>query len=107
MGGAGDVVAFVDDDGIPVLLAQVADVLIALQGVDRDDRPLVVGERVAVAGQLLADALDADRVESDERQREARPHLELHLLENVTRGHDQDAFPAAAPHQLRKDHPDL
>ena len=60
-----------------------------------------------VAGQLLPDPLDADRVEPDERQREPGPQLELHLLEHVPRGDDEDALAAAAADELGEDHADL
>ena len=66
-------------------LLQVRRVAVALQRVDRDDHPLVVGERVAGGRQLLPDPLDAGRVQPHERQREPRPHLVLHLLQHVPR----------------------
>ena len=69
--------------------SQVGEVAVALERVDRDDRPLEVGERVAGGRQLLPDPLDADRVEPDERQREPGPQLVLHLLEHVPRGDDR------------------
>ena len=103
----GDVVRLVDDDGVPVLLLEVGEVAVALERVDRDDRPLEVGERVAVGRQLLPDPLDADRVEANERQGEAGPELELHLLQDVPRGDDQDPLAPAAAYELGQDHPDL
>ena len=56
-----------------------------LQRVDRDDRPLEVGERVAAGRDLLLDPLDADRVQPHERDREAGPQLVLELLQHVLR----------------------
>ena len=106
-GVVGDVVRLVDDHGVPVLLLQVGEVAVGLERVDRDDRALVVGERVAVGRQLLPDPLDADRVEPDERQREPGPQLELHLLQHVARRDDEDPLAAAASDQLGEDHADL
>ena len=105
--GVGDVVGLVDDDRVPVLLLQVRAVAVVLQRVDGDDHPLEEGERVAVGRELLPDPLDPGGVEPDEREREAGPQLVLHLLEDVLRGDDQDAFTAAAPDQLGQDHADL
>ena len=47
------------------------------------------------------------RVEAHERQREPGPQLELHLLEDVTRGDHEDPLAAAAADELGEDHPDL
>ena len=78
-----------------------------LERVDRDDDPLVVGERVAGGRDLLADPLDALGVEPDQGDRETGPQLVLELLEDVPRGDHQDALAAAAPDQLGEDHADL
>ena len=78
-----------------------------LERVDRDDDPLVVGERVAGGGDLLADPLDALGVEPDQGNREARPQLVLELLEDVPGSDHQDAVAAPAPHQLGEHHADL
>ena len=105
--GVGHVVGLVDDDRVPGLPPQVVQVLPALERVDRDDDALEVAERVAGGGQLLADPLDAERVQPDERDREPRPHLVLHLLKHVPGRDDQDPLAAAAPDQLGQDHADL
>src|SRR5699024_6066177 len=68
---------------------------------------LVVGEGVPARGEFLPDPLDAERVQPDERQREACPELELHLLKDVLRRDDEDSLAAAAASQLRQDHADL
>ena len=106
-GGVGDVVRLVDDDGVPVVAAQVVDEALLLQRVDGDDDAAEVGERVAVGGQLLLDAGHALGVEAHERDGEAAPHLVLHLLQHVSRGDDQDPLPAAAADELGEDHADL
>ena len=90
-----------------VCLPQVGQVLVALERVDRDDDALEVAERVAGGGQLLPDPLDPERVQPDERDREPRPHLALHLLEDVPGRDDQDPLAAPAPDQLGQDHADL
>jgi hypothetical protein len=64
-------------------------------------------QRVARRGQLLADALDADGVESHERDGEPGPHLVPHLLQHVPRGDDEDPLAAAAPDELGQDHADF
>lgn len=98
---------FVDDDGVPVVPAQVVDESVLLEGVHRDDDPPEEGERVAVGRQLLPDPLDAHRVEPDEGDVEARPHLVLGLLQHVARADDEDALAAAAADELGQDHADL
>src|SRR6266542_1607677 len=82
------VVAFVDHHRVPADPLQVVPVAArVLERVDRDDDPLVVGERVAGGGDLLADPLDALGVEPDQGNREARPQLEL--VEKLPVAHGQ------------------
>lgn len=104
LGAAVDqVVALVDDDGVPLLILEV--VLVArgvLQCVDGDDHPLVVAERIPCTRQRLPDLLDTAGVEADERNREASPELSLELLQDGSRGHDEDAFATASADQLRQ-----
>ncbi len=102
------VVALVDHHRIPADLLQVVAVAAGvLEGVDRDDRPLVERERVAVGRDLPADPLDAFGVEADERDGEPGPQLVLELLQDVAGGDDQDALAPAPADQLRQDQADL
>ena len=89
------------------VLEVVAVLAGVLQRVDRDDDPLVVGERVAAGRDLPLDPLDADRVQPDQRDREPGPQLVLELLQDLLRGDHQDAVAAAAADQLGEDQPDL
>ena len=103
-----EVVRLVDDDRVPVHVVEVvAGTAVVLERVDRDDDPLVVGERVAAGRDLPLDPLDADRVQPDQRDREPGPQLLLELLEDLLRGDDQDPVAAAAADQLGEDQPDL
>ena len=64
-----DVVRLVDDDHVPVRLLQVGAVLgILLEGVDGDDRLVVVVEGIVVGRDATPHALDADGVEPRERE---------------------------------------
>ena len=85
----------------------VAVLAVVLERVDGDDDPLVVGERVAARRDLPLDALDADRVQPDQRDREPGPQLVLELLQHLLRGDDQDALAPAAADQLGQDEADL
>ena len=103
-----EAVALVDDDGIPVdRLEAVAVLAGVLQRIDRDDHPLVIRERIAAGRDLLANALDAHRVQTNQWDGEARPQFVLELLQDVLRRDDQDAVAPAASDQLREDHPDF
>ena len=96
-----EVVALVDHHRVPAdALEMVAVAAGVLERVDRDDRPLVVGERVAVGGDLAAHPLDALGVEPHQRDGEAGPQLVLELLEDVAGRDDQDPLAAAAADQL-------
>ena len=88
-------------------VVEVVPVRVALERVDRDDDPLVEGERVAARRDLPLDPLDADRVQPDQRDREPGPQLLLELLEHLLRGHHQDPVAPAAADQLGEDQPDL
>ena len=88
-------------------VVEVVPVRVALERVDRDDDPLVEGERVPARRDLPLDPLDADRVQPDQRDREPGPQLLLELLEHLLRGHHQDPVAPAAPDQLGEDQPDL
>ena len=97
----GDVVRLVDDDDVPVRLLQVRAVLgVLLQGVDGDDRLVVVVERVVAGRDATPHPLDADRVEPHEGDREAVPELLLELREHAPDGQHQDAPPPPAGDQL-------
>ena len=96
-----DVVRLVDDDDVPVGLLQVGAVLgVLLQGVDRDDRLVVVVERVVAGRDAAAHPLDADRVEPGERDREPLPELLLELRQHALDGQHQDPPAPAAGDQL-------
>ena len=96
-----DVVRLVDDDDVPVGLLQVGAVLgVLLQGVDRDDRLVVVVERVVAGRDAAAHPLDADRVEPGERDREPVPELLLELRQHALDGQHQDPAAPAAGDQL-------
>ena len=104
----GDVLALVDDDGVPVTVVQVLLVLLLLlQGVDGDNDLVEVVEGVLVRRDLRLDPLDAHRVEADQRDGEAGPELGLELGEDALEGDDQDALAAAAPDELREQDADL
>lgn len=105
--GVDELVRLVDDDGVPGDLHEVAAPAVGPQSVDRDDRPLVVGEGVAAGGDVVLDPLDTGRVQPHHRDREARPQLVLELLQDVLRRHDEDALAASAPDQFGQQQPDL
>ena len=95
------VVRLVDDDDVPVGLLQVGAVLrVLLQRVDRDDRLVVVVERVVTGRDAAAHPLDADRVEPGEGNGEAVPELLLELREHALDGQNEDAPASAAGDQL-------
>ena len=103
-----EVVALVDDDGVPAVGAQVVAVQVrVLQGVDGDDHPVEVGEGVASGGQVPLDALDAGGVQAHQGDAEAREHLVLELLEDRARRDHEDAVPAAAGNELGQGDADL
>ena len=98
------VVALVDDHRIPMNAFEVVAVAAGvLQRVDRDDRPAVVAERVAVGGDLAAHLGDAVGVEPHQRDGEAGPQLVLELLEDVAGRDHQDLVAPAPADQLGED----
>lgn len=74
-----------------------------LQGVDADDGALVVGERVAVRRDLLADPLETLAVETHERDGETGPQLVLELFEDVAWGDDEDLVAPTTADELAED----
>ena len=93
----GDIVTFVDEDDVPPGVLEIVPVLeVVLEGVDGDDRPVVKVERIVVAGDVVADALQAGRIEADKRDGKAAPKLLLELGEHALEGDHQNALPAAA-----------
>ncbi len=78
----GDVVALIDDDGIPVLPRQVSVVAVRLQRVEADNRSLEERERVTAGGELASNALEPEAVQTDERQCETGPQLILRLFQH-------------------------
>ena len=67
-----------------------------LQGVDRDDHPVEVGEGIAPGRDPLADPLDAFGVQTHEWEGEPAPQLVLDLVEDVARHDAQDPFGPAS-----------
>ena len=106
-GGVRRIVDLVDDDGVPLHVAQLRPELRRFQGVDGDNDPGEVGERVTGSRQLLTDFLDTHRIQADQWNGEPGPELLLELLHDVLRGDDEDTFTPATPDQLREDHADL
>lgn len=105
--GVRDIVGLVDDDGVPLLSAQMRNVLVRLESVDRDDHSLVVSEGIAARRESLADPLDAERIQPHEWERETVPKLGLHLLQNMLRGDYKDSFTTTTAHEFAEDHTDL
>jgi hypothetical protein len=96
-----DVVRLVDDDQIPPGVFQIVTILaVALEGIDRDDGPVVIVEGVVVGRDLATDALDAGGVQAREVDGEAVPQLLLELAHHALGRHHQDAPGLAATHQL-------
>ena len=95
------VLALIDHDDVPIGVIQVVAVFaVVLQRVHRDDGLVVVVKRVLVGGDLLPDALDANRIEPHQGDGETRPELLLELHQHALGGHHQDAPAAAAADQL-------
>jgi hypothetical protein len=104
----GDVLALVDDDHVPLAVLEISSVLLVLlERVDRDDRPIVEMERVHVGGDPLLHPLDAPGVEADQRDREAGPQLLLELLEHRAQGDHEDPLATSAADQLGEENADL
>jgi hypothetical protein len=101
-------VGFVDDDRVPVALVRPDTKFgILLEGIDRDDGLVVVVERVGVGRDAATDALISHRVETDERNREARPELLLELGHHALGRDDEDAFALASGDELTEQDADL
>ena len=97
----GDVLALIDHDDVPVGVFQKGPVVpVVLERVDRDDRLVEVVKGVLAGGQLLADALDAERIEPHQRDREATPELLLELPQHALGGDHQQPPPAPAANQF-------
>jgi len=95
-GPFGHALALIDHDDVPVGVVKIAAVLaVVLECVDRDDRFVVVVKWVLIGRDLLADPLDADRIEPHQRDPEARPEFLLELHQHALGGHHQR--PLAAP----------
>ena len=73
---------------------------VVLERVDRDDAPVVVGEGVAVGGDLPLDAAQSLGVEAHEGEGEARPEFALELREHALDGDDENAPRAPALGEL-------
>ena len=57
----GNVMGFVDDNDVPVCVFEIGAIFgVLLEGIDGDDRPVVIVKRVLIGGDAGADALDAD-----------------------------------------------
>ena len=92
----GDIVRFVNDDDVPVGSLQIRPILGALlEGVDRDDRLVVVEERIVVGRNPTPHSADAVRVQPREGNREAVPEFLLELGQHTAhRQHEDPAAPA-------------
>lgn len=101
------IMGFVDHRRVPVLLAQMSQIPIILQGVDRDDRARIDAERVAGGRNAAPHTLNTLGIQAHEGQCETAPHLMLHLLQHMAGSDDQDPIPATPAHQLCQDHADL
>ena len=78
-----------------------------LDGVDRDDHPVEVRERVATGRDPLTHPLDPLGVQADERDAGAAPQLVLYLVEDVARNDGENPCRTPAALQLGEQHPDL
>ena len=97
----GHVVRLVDDDDVPPRLFEVGAVLrILLEGVDGDDRLVVVVERVVVGGDPASYPLDADGIQARQGNGEAVPELLLKLRQHALDGEHEDAPPAPPGDEL-------
>ena len=95
------VVALVDDDDVPPGVLQVVPVLqIGLEGIDRDDGPIVKVKGVVVAGDGVADPLQSNRIQPHERNREPAPEFLLELSQHALLRDHQNALPAPTLNQL-------
>jgi hypothetical protein len=91
----------INDDEIPPRALEVVPVLaVTLQRIDRDDRPIVVAERVVVGRDLSANSLDTCRVQACERDGETCSELLLELPHHALGRHDQYTTGLATPQQL-------
>ena len=98
------VVCFVDDHHVPAgVLKRGLKLVVLLEGVDRDDGLVVVVERVVVGRNVLADALEAGRVETHQRNGETAPHLLLELGHHGLQRHHENALGGAAHDKLGKE----
>jgi hypothetical protein len=97
----GDVVAFVEDDGVPVAgLQEGAVAPVILEGVDGDDHLFEHLEGILAGGNPAAEALDSGGIEADQGDGEAGPELLLELEQHALHHHDQDAAAPASLDQL-------
>lgn len=84
-----------------VIRFQVGAILrILLQGVDGNDGFVVVIKRIVIGGDAGADTLNADGVQSHQRNRKPAPHFLLKLGEHTLDSQNQNPFAAAPADQL-------
>ena len=96
-GTVGDDMALVNDHYVPAgLLDVMTELRVVLQGIDRDDGPVIVLERVLVCGNLRADLVYSVAVQPLEGQGKAVPHLFLELREDGLECNDKDPLSPAA-----------
>jgi hypothetical protein len=94
-------VALIDDDDVPPGVFQIIAVLeIVLERIDRDDRAVVVVERVVIAGDAVAHSLQPDRIQPHQRDGKTAPEFLLELGQHALLRNHQDALPAPALDQL-------
>ena len=97
----GHVVRLVDDDDVPPRLFEVGAVLrILLQGVDGDDRLVVVVERVVIGRDSAAHPLNADGIRAGQGNDEPVPEFLLKLRQHAFHSKDEDAPPAPSGNEL-------
>ena len=97
----GHVVRLVDDDDVPPRLFEVGAVLrILLQGVDGDDRLVVVVERVVIGRDSAAHPLNADGIQAGQGNDEPVPEFLLKLRQHAFHSKDEDAPPAPSGNEL-------
>ena len=78
-----------------------------LEGIHRNDDPVVDLERVFRRGNPQAQPGDASRIETHQRNRKPVPEFGLELRQHRLLGQHQDAAGAASAYQLTQDHADF
>ena len=102
----GHVVRLVDDDDVPPRLFQIRTVFrVLFEGVDGDDRLVVVVERVVVGRNAAPHPLNADRIQAGEGNREAVPEFLLELGQHALHREHENALAAPPSDELAHQDP--